>query len=218
MDGLSGRLGAPHPERPRPAFSGRILIYDAFKRPGLHGDCTGCTGAATSLRLGTVPRLRSGASSGGSVQIELSQEALMLRVLRDLRQAGRLERDGDLAHGQRPVRGVPPGRSRASAAAAWQQAPAPRGRGTGSRHPRRGTSWTGPAIPRPGPPRPGRTRPGTCLPVRRCPMCPRRPYSRSATFPPSALTAITIPALHASASPGALLTRAGRTPRSRRPR
>lgn len=61
-------------------------------------------------------------------------------------------------------------------------------------------------------------RPGTGLPPRRCPMCPRRPYSRSATpRRPHSLRSPPL-ALHASASPGALLTRAGRTPRCWRPR
>jgi hypothetical protein len=65
---------------------------------------------------------------------------------------------------------------------------------------------------------PGPTRQGSGLSVRRCPMCPQRPRSGSAAarrpHPPSTLIAITIPALHARGSPGALLTRAKRSQRS----
>ncbi len=48
----------------------------------------------------------AGHRRGGSVQGELSRQALILRVLRDRRQAGRLELDGDPVHRQRPVRGA----------------------------------------------------------------------------------------------------------------
>lgn len=193
--------------------------------PGLHGGCTevarGCTGAATSLRLGTVPRLHGGARRGGSVQVELSQEALMLRVLRDRSQAGRLELDGDPVHRQAGP-GCRPGGAGRRRVPRGSRLRLPRGRGTGSRRPCSGTSWTGAAIPRPGPPRPGESGP---VPAFRFDVAhvPSMPVQRISHTPPStlrryALIAITILALHASASPGALLTRAGRTPRCWRPR
>jgi hypothetical protein len=171
----------------------------------LHG---GARELRPAWRLGTVPRLRGGASSwGGSdspVQVELFPEALTPGVLRD-----RGRRGGSYSKATRYTDsgrfGVPPGRSGAPAGAAWQQAP---------------------AAPRPGNPiasalfldqldRPCHSRVGvnhvragpgevaaSLFDVASCPLNARaaaQPHPTVRT--PSTLIAITIPALHASASP-----------------
>jgi len=121
--------------------------------------------------------------SGSPVQVELSQAALMLRVLRDRSQAGRLGLDGDPVYGQRPVRGA----ARAEQGVGGCRVVAGFGF-PAAEEPDRVIAVAGPAGPAryfpAGSPRPGRTRPGTGLPVPRCPMCPQRPCSRSATRRP----------------------------------
>ena len=145
---------------------GRIWKYDAFKRPGLHA---GCTGGARELRpacgRGLGPGYVAGHRRGGPVQAELSQQALMPRVLRGRSQAGKLEprrRPGTRTAAGPECR---PGGAGPRRVPRGSRLRPPRGRRTRSRYPRCGTSWTGPASPRPGPPRPGRTRQDTGLPV-----------------------------------------------------
>ena len=140
-------------------------------------------------RLGTVPRLRGGASSwGGSdspVQVELFQEALTPGVLRDRGQAGRLVLDGDPAHGQRPVRGTVRAERGAGGCRVGAGFGFPAAEEPDRVIPVAGPA--GPALPFPGrgQPRPGRTRPGTGVSVRRWPHVPSTPVQRLSHTPPS---------------------------------
>ena len=185
----------------------------------MHGSCDQPGG------WGWAPPTGRGIAVGRSdspVQVELFPEALTPGVLRDRGQAGKLVLEGDPAQGQRPGPGCRPGGAGHRRVPRGSRLPVPRGRRTGSRHPCCGTSRTGPAIPRSGQPRPGE--PGQ-VPAFRFDVAPCALNARAADqprpavhTPPSNLVAITILALHASGSPGTLLTRAGRTPRSWRPR
>ena len=141
----------------------------------------------------------------------------MLRILRDRSQAGRLERDGDPGHRQRPVRGA----ARAERGACGCRA------GAGFGFPADGEpdrvipvpGSAGPALPFPGRVRHVRVEPGQ-VPAFRFDVAPCALNARAADQPHPAVRTHRDHhlALHASASPGALLTRAGRTARCRRPR